>query len=139
MNGQIHEFFLRYDHANSSSDPRLIGAMYADTFMFGGPAGIQVIKKDDFLKFTPKLKVHLSSMGLLETQLHAVQATQISSKYLLANTEWKMKVRTPSGSTSIQAFATYILVEEGDGEFSIVFQIDHQELATTIAAQQNTP
>jgi hypothetical protein len=137
MSEPVNEFFSRYDRANSSSDVASIGDMYADTFMFAGPNGVQTVKRDDFLKFIPKMKAHLLSIGLLETQLHGIQENPISSSYLLAKVNWKMRIRSPRNDVWVDAFATYILAISQRGELSIVFQIDHQDLAALVVALQN--
>jgi hypothetical protein len=138
MNQRVKEFFLQYERANSSSDLSEISDLYADTFMFGGPNGVQAVKKEDFLKVVPKMKAHFSSMGLSETQLQAVEANPLNSKYLLAKVVWRMKFRNPSRSKHVDALATYVLVRGNGDALSIVFQIDHQDLASVIKEQQNT-
>ena len=90
MDLRVNEFFLQYERANSSSDVSAIGGLYADTFMFGGPNGVQAVKKDDFLKVIPKMKAHFSSMGLSETQLQTVETNPLDSKYLLAKVVYEV-------------------------------------------------
>jgi ketosteroid isomerase-like protein len=138
MDQRVKAFFLRYEKANSSSDVSAIGGLYADTFMFGGPNGVQAIKKEDFLKVVPKMKVHFSSMGLSETQLQTVETNPLDSKYLLAKVVWRIKFRNSFGSKHVDASATYVLAHEQGDALSIVFQIDHQDLASVIKGQQNT-
>jgi hypothetical protein len=58
MDQRVKEFFLQYERANSSSDVSGISALYADTFMFGGPNGVQMVNKGDFLKVVPKKNFH---------------------------------------------------------------------------------
>jgi ketosteroid isomerase-like protein len=138
MDQRVNEFFTQYERANLASDVSGIGALYADTFMFGGPNGVQAINKEDFLKVLPKRKAYFSSMGLSETQLESVEANSINSKYLLAKVAWKMKLQKLSSSITLNAFATYIL-ERGNGDaLSIVFQIDHQDLASVVKELQST-
>jgi hypothetical protein len=138
MDQQVREFFLRYERANSASNVSAIGDLYADTFMFGGPNGVQAVKKDDFLKVIPKMKAHYSSMGLSETQLQTVEETPLSSRYLLAKTAWRMTIQNSSGHKHIETFATYILLRGPADALSIVFQIDHQDLASVLKDQQKT-
>lgn len=138
MDQRVKEFFLQYKKANSSSDVFGISSLYADTFMFGGPNGVQAVKKEDFLNVVPKMKVHFSSMGISETQLQTVEANPLDSKYLLATVVWRMKLRNASGSKHVDASATYILVRGHGDALAIVFQIDHQDLASVIKGQQNT-
>lgn len=137
MSEQVRKFFLQYEDANRSSDLSAIGELYASTFMFGGPNGVHAVQREDFLRLIPKMKAHLSSMGLVESQLRSVEANQIGSRYLLANVGWRMSVQSPSGSTHVDAIATYVLTRGTGDELSIVFQIDHQDLAAVIQDQQN--
>jgi hypothetical protein len=77
-------------------------------------------------------------MGLSETQLESVEANPLESKYLLAKVAWKMKLQNSSGSRTLDTFATYILVRENGDALSIVFQIDHQHLASVTKELQST-
>lgn len=139
MDQRVNEFFLQYERANCSSDVSEICGLYADTFMFGGPNGVQAVKKEDFLKVVPKRKTYFSSMGLSETRLQSLEANSLDSKYLLANVAWRMKLQMSSGSRYVDAFASYVLAR-GDGDaLSIVFQIDHQDLSSLIHSLQNPP
>jgi hypothetical protein len=132
MIDQVKEFFGRYEKANSSADAGAIGELYADIFMFGGTNGVQVIHREDFLKVVPKRKAYFSSLGLSETTLHSVEVQPMSSKYLQAQVTWRMTLRDESGERSLDALATYVLMLENGEELSIVFQVDHQDLATAI-------
>jgi hypothetical protein len=138
MDQLVRDFFLRYERANGSLDVSGIGGLYADTFMFGGPKGVQTVKKEDFLRVVPKMKSHYSSLGLSETRLHSVDASALDSKFMLAKVGWRMTLQQTSGSRDLDTFATYVL-ERGNGDaLSIVFQIDHQDLASVINEMQNT-
>jgi len=138
MDQRVKEFFLQYERANYSSDIPAIGGLYADTFMFGGPNGVQAVKKEDFLKIVPKMKAHFSSMGISETKLQTVEAKPLDSKYLLAKVAWRMNLSNSVRSKHVDTFATYVLVRGQGDTLAIVFQIDHQDLASVIKEQQNT-
>ena len=138
MGQRIKDFFVQYERANSSSNVSSAADLYADTFMFGGPHGVQVVKKEDFLKVIPKVKSHMSSMGLVKTQFNTVETHPLDSKYLLAKVGWIMTVRHSSGPKRVDVFATYVLFRGQDDVLSIVFQIDHQDLASVIKDQQNS-
>lgn len=132
LNQRVKEFFLQYEKVNSSSDASGISRLYADTFMFGGTKGVQSVKKEDFLKVVPKMKAYYSSMGLIETQLGSVEVSSLDSKYLLVKVGWSMKLENPSGSRHVTTFATYVLEQGSADSLSIVFQIDHQDLAGVV-------
>jgi ketosteroid isomerase-like protein len=136
MSQQVKEFFKAYERTNSSSDTSAIGDLYAATFMFGAANGVQAVTRENFLKVVPRMKAHLSSMGLFETQLRNVEVNPIDSKYLLANVDWRMQIRSSSPSKYVDVSATYVLMRGQDDALSIVFQIDHQDLVTLIRDQQ---
>src|SRR5581483_11536776 len=110
MDQRVKEFFLKYEQANFRSDLDGIGSLYADTFMFGGPNGVQAVKKEDFLKVVPKMKAHFSSMGLSGTELQSVEASALDSKYILATVVWKMNLTAAFASRQLKAPASYVLV-----------------------------
>ncbi|HEU5234443.1 MAG TPA: hypothetical protein VFU50_16405 [Terriglobales bacterium] len=139
MNQAVKQFFDHYEQANATSDVTSIAKLYADTFMFAGVNGAQAVKKEDFLKVIPKMKAHFVSIGLTKTELHSVQASTINAKYFLANTEWRMTVVDSKGcARQVKALATYVLEQKANGTLAIVFQIDHQDLATVVNDQRTT-
>jgi hypothetical protein len=96
--------------------------------MFANPQGVQVVKKEDFVKVLPRRKDWMKAAGLLSSRIDSVESSKLDSKYTLVKTVWNMRVQAKnghdmSGSTS----ATYILSTIGDS-FQIVFQVDHQDL-----------
>ena len=93
-------------------------------------------KKEEFLKIVPRMKAHFSSMGLCETRLQTVKANPLDSKHLLATVGWRMTFRN-SSTKPVDAVATYVLLLGQGNTLSIVFQIDHQDLASVIQDQQS--
>ncbi len=136
MDPQVKEFFQQYERANATSDVTAIAKLYGDTFMFCGPHSTQTVKKNDFLRVLPKMKARFSARGLSDSQLEAVEASTLDSKYVLAKVAWKMTLRTAQGNQRIDALATYVLARN-DGAFAIVVQIDHQDLATVVSDRQH--
>lgn len=137
MDQAMNQFFLRFERANSSSDVSEFSRLYADSFLFGGPNGVQMVQKEGFLKILPKMKAHFSSMGLSETRLQEVEASPLDSKYLLANVIWKITLGDSSRNNHVEASATYVLMRGNENPLSIILQIDHQDLASVIKEQQN--
>jgi len=66
-NAEVRSFFTRYEAANAIFDVEQIVGCYAEVFMFGGPAGVQCVKKDDFLKVLPRRKEFFRSRGLVSS------------------------------------------------------------------------
>jgi hypothetical protein len=97
--------------------------------MFGGPEGVQCVKKEDFLKVLPRRKEFFRSRGLVSSTIDSLAASALDSKYTLVKVVWNMRFDR-SGNEPIysQNAASYILSRANDS-FQIVFQIDHQDLA----------
>ena len=57
-----------------------IVACYADVFMFGGPEGVQCVKKEDFLKVLPRRKEFFRSLGLVCSNIHSLEGSTLDSK-----------------------------------------------------------
>lgn len=128
LNTEVRAFFSSYETANARFDVQQITASYADVFMFGGPDGVQSVKKEDFLRVLPRRKEFFKSVGLTSSKIESLEASRLDSKYTLVKTIWNMRF-DPSGGEPIysQNPTSYILARTGDG-FQIVFQIDHQDL-----------
>jgi Domain of unknown function (DUF4440) len=124
----VEEFFRRYEQANSDFDVQLIAKLYADTFMFGNPQGVQAVKKEEFIKVLPLRKDFMKTAGLVSSRVDSAEASTLDSKYILVRTVWNMRFRTNNGDeVARKTSATYILSSSGDS-FEIVFQLDHQDL-----------
>ncbi len=131
MNGQnveLESFFTGYETANAMFDVEQIAACYADAFLFGGPDGVQCVKKDDFLKILPRRKEFFRSRGLVSSNIDSLEVFTLDSKYTLAKVIWNMRFeRDASEPIYSKNAASYLLSRTGDF-FQIVFQIDHQDL-----------
>ena len=124
----VEEFFRRYEQANNDFDVHLIATLYADTFLFGNPQGVQAVKKEDFVKLLPRRKDFMKAAGLLSSRVDSVETSELDSKYMLAKTVWNMSFRANNGDdVTRKSLATYVLSTIGDS-FEIVFQLDHQDL-----------
>ena len=122
------EFFRLYEQANRDFDVQLIAKLYADTFMFGNPQGVQAVKKEDFLKVLPRRKELMKTAGLLSSRVDSVQASTLDSRYVLVKTVWNMSFRgNDTDEVTRKTSATYVLSNIGES-FEIVLQLDHQDL-----------
>lgn len=133
MDELVKAFFETYEKANSTSDFAAIGDLYAETFLFAGREAAQAVRKTDFLKVMPRMKDHFASLGLTGTRLSSVETTHLGSRYALAKVGWAMTLRTANGHVKdFDAFATYVLQRSDHDKLSILFQLDHQDLAAVV-------
>lgn len=131
-NTEVRSFFTRYEAANTIFDVEQIAACYSEIFMFGGPTGVQCVKKEDFLKVLPRRKEFFRSRGLVSSNIDSLADSTLDSKYTLVKVIWNMRFdRSASEPIYTQNAASYILSRANDG-FQIVFQIDHQDLTKRV-------
>jgi hypothetical protein len=131
-NTKVKCFFTGYEAANAIFDVEQIAACYAEAFMFGGPEGVQCVKKEDFLKLLPRRKEFFRSRGLVSSNIDSLAASTLDSKYTLVKVVWNMRFdRSASEPVYSQNTASYILSGTND-RFQIVFQIDHQDLTKRV-------
>jgi hypothetical protein len=131
-NTEVKSFFTRYEAANAIFDVEQIADCYAEVFMFGGPEGVQCVKKEDFLKVLPRRKEFFRSRGLVSSIIDSLAASTLDSKYTLVKVVWNMRFdRSASDPIYSQNTASYILSGAND-RFQIVFQIDHQDLTKRV-------
>lgn len=127
-NLRIKSFFDQYERANAEFDVSKIVALYGDVFMFGGPQGVQAVKKEDFVKVLPRRKELFKATGLASSRVASVEPSPLDSKYTLAKVGWKIRFeRAGAAPIETDAFTTYVVSIEGDS-LQIVFQLDHQDL-----------
>lgn len=96
--------------------------------MFGNAQGVQVVKKEDFVKVLPQRKDFMKTAGLLSSRVDSVETSTLDSKYILVKTVWNMSFQATSrDEVTRKTSATYVLSAVGNS-FEIVFQLDHQDL-----------
>jgi hypothetical protein len=131
-NAEVKSFFTAYEAANAIFDVEQIADCYADVFMFGGPEGVQCVKKEDFVKVLPRRKEFFRSRGLVSSNIGSLEASTLDSKYTLVKVIWNMRFdRGASEPIYSQNAASYILSRTDDRP-QIVFQIDHQDLGKRV-------
>ena len=124
----MREFFDAYARAADSVDLAFFESAYAETFMFAGPAGVQAVKRDDFLKVLPRRKAFFASIGLTGTQVSRLDETMLDELHTMVRVEWALRFeKAPRPPIVDQSSATYVL-RRNEPSAQIVFQIDHQDL-----------
>ena len=127
-NVEVKSFFSGYETANAIFDLERIAACYADVFMFGGPEGVQCVKKDEFLKVLPRRKEFFRSQGLTSSKIDSFEATALDSKYTFVKVIWNMRFEVGAGEPKYSRNAASYVLSRTDNRFQIIFQIDHQDL-----------
>ncbi len=132
MNPLVAKFFKTYEKSISEAAVSTVAALYADVFMFGGPRGVQSVKKDDFLKLLPGRKTYFKSIGLEKTTIGSIEEISLDAKYILAKVVWKMSLKnSPEKCVQFETTTTYILEIKNEAPV-IIMQLDHQDLGERV-------
>jgi hypothetical protein len=132
MNPMVTKFFEIYEKSLAEAAVSTVAALYSDVFMFGGPRGVQLVKKEDFLKLLPGRKAYFESIGLEKSTVASINEISLDPKYILARVVWKMCLKNSTGtSTQFETRATYILEIKNEASV-IVMQLDHQDLGEKV-------
>ena len=130
--GVVTEFFEEYASAANSTDPAFFATAYSETFMFAGPATVQAVKRDDFLKVVPKRRAFFATVGLAATTVSSIDESPLDEHHLLVRVHWTFRFeRNPAGPIVEEGAATYVLRRQ-DSQLQIVFQLDHQDLTRRV-------
>ena len=106
----VEEFFRRYEQANEDFDVHLIAELYANTFMLGNQQGVQVIKKEDFVRVLPRRKDFMKTAGLVSSRVESLDSSALDSKYKLVKTTWTMSLNGRSSIRSSGQMGTILLI-----------------------------
>jgi hypothetical protein len=89
--GAVRALFEAYARATDSTDPAFFATAYGETFMFAGPATVQAVKRDDFLKVVPKRRAFFATVGLAATKVSSIDESPLDEHHLLVRVRWTFR------------------------------------------------
>jgi hypothetical protein len=126
----VRELFDAYAKATASTEPAFFATAYGETFMFAGPATVQAVKRDDFLKVIPKRRAFFAAIGLTATEVSSIDERSLDEQHLLVRVGWTFRFERHQAASLIdEGAATYVL-RRHESSLQIVFQLDHQDLTS---------
>jgi hypothetical protein len=81
VSDMVRKFLEEYERGIDVSDYQIIAASYNDEFIFSSQLGVQVIKKDDFLKVLPKREEFFETLGLASSRIQSLEEARLDDKY----------------------------------------------------------
>ena len=124
----IREFFDAYARATGSLDLSFLGTAYGETFMFAGPGGVQVVKRDDFLKVVPKRGAFFRAAGLIASEVGRLEEMRLDVKHTMVQAQWNLRFEEGAWAPIIDEIAATYILRRQENSLQIVFQLDHQDL-----------
>jgi len=128
----VRELFEAYARATASADPAVFAAAYGETFIFAGPAAVQAVKRDDFLKVVPKRRAFFAAVGLTATEVSSIDEHPLDDHHLLVRVGWTFRFERPPAPPIVEEGAATYVLRRQDGRLQIVFQLDHQDLTRRV-------
>ena len=124
----VRKLFEDYERGIGTPEPELISDIYEDSFVFAGPQGVQVVRKEDLLRALPRRQAYFRSVGLVTSKVRSLEEAHLDDHSLMVKAHWDPQFeKGPGQSLVVGTSATYILRRRGDRP-RIVFQLDHQDL-----------
>jgi hypothetical protein len=128
----IARFFRAFELNSSARNFPALVSQFADVFLAAGPQGVQCVRAADFAIALPKRKQLFDSLGCRSTSLVSLLETQVSERFVMAKTQWKMTfVRDPGHAEDVLAESVFIVDTAGE-DFKIVFYLAHQDHITLL-------
>lgn len=126
MSSRMAEFLESFERSRTKG-AEAVAALYADTFLAGGPDGARCVRAEDFAKALPRRKEMFERAGCRRTALAGVTETPLDGRYTMARTKWRMTFeREGDGEKMIEVESTFI-VDMGGPAPRILAYLAHQD------------
>ena len=130
----IETFFTRYATLALGSEPEALAALYAPTFIVGGPQGSQAFTNDArLLDWLRQVSDFNRQHGMRSLAVHAVRGTTLSPLHTLATVTWDAQFEK-TDERVIEFEITYLLEQVDDG-WQILSYISRSNQDETMAQE----
>jgi hypothetical protein len=123
---RMAEFMERFERSRAEGADAA-GALYAETFLAGGPQGARCIRAEDFIHALPKRKEMFERAGCRKTELAGVTETPLGERYAMAQTKWRMAFEREGGREEVLEVESTFLVDFGEEAPRILAYLAHQD------------
>jgi hypothetical protein len=132
----IKQFLGAFEHTGSPNEVspnkvNSVASQFVDTFLVAGPDGSMVVQASDFAQALPRRRKMFDEWGCRSTKLDSLVETRLDSRYVMAETKWRMSFSHGDGESSdVVVGSTYIL--DTKDELKIVLYLTHQDIASVL-------
>lgn len=110
----LHDFFVRYAGLSTGDDPEALAALYASTFIAGGPQGSQTFANDArFLDWLREMAAFNRQSGMREMTVVSIRDLPLSPLHTLATVRWGARFEK-TGDRLIEFDISYLVEKAGD-------------------------
>ena len=114
-------------------------AQFADSFLYAGPAGSQLVRACDFALALPKRKQIFEQFGYRSTGLADVRETMLDDRYALVHSRWRFTFAPAQGMAYTLDTESSFLVDTGAEPFRILVYVAHQDILEILQKRTATP
>jgi hypothetical protein len=105
----VEQFFTHYATLSMGDDDRPLAAMYAPSFLVGGPTGSRTFANDaQFLDWLAYVRAFNRQHGMHALSPAAVRETMLSRLHVLAQVRWSARFET-TGARSVEFEIAYLM------------------------------
>jgi hypothetical protein len=125
----LRVFFERYAQASQKEGPEALAAMYAETFIVGGPQGSMSFANDArFLVWLKQVHDFNLEHGMLSLEVVLVRGTVLSPLHTMATVKWGARFRK-TGNQRTEFQISYLLEKAAESWkiLSYISQADQEE------------
>jgi hypothetical protein len=86
---------------------------FADVFLAAGPEGAKAVRANEFALALPRRKELFDRLGCRSTTLASLVGTELSPRYAMATTEWRMSFARPGMEDKEIVASSIFIVDTG--------------------------
>jgi hypothetical protein len=128
-------FFADYQRNISEGKIDALVAMFAETYLNGGPHGYQFLHSAALAAGLPRRRQLLDSLGCGPSRLVSLTETPLDARFVLARTRWNFDVAAdPAHPVAVDS--TFLL--DTAEPMRILVYISHQDLVAMLKSRQQS-
>ncbi|AXC11448.1 hypothetical protein ACPOL_2124 [Acidisarcina polymorpha] len=135
----LDSFLSTFERNTTSSDPAVVIAQFAETFLAAGPAGSTLVPAATFAQMLPSRRQYFEKAGLRASQLIARHDMQIGERYVLVDTQWKMDFAPTDKPEITLTVGSAFLIDMGSSDPKILAYLTHQDIYQLIQEHNLSP
>jgi hypothetical protein len=130
--GSLRAFFEAFETSSARADAARLASMYAPTLTVLGPAGTQIVSREDLMRAIPKRQQLFDAAGWRRTRLAAFDESSLDARYVLARTEWQWTFARGAETIDLALPSSFVVDRRDPAAPQIVVYLMHHDLTTAL-------
>lgn len=138
ISGRMAQFLESFERSRAAG-AEAAAALYAETFLAGGPEGARCIRAEDFVGALARRKEMFKRAGCRRTELAGVVETALDERYSMARTRWRMGFERAGRAEDVVEVESTFLVDFGSAEPRILAYLAHNDALKRVGHAAGEP